>query len=628
MSGFSIDTEYSLWFLPLCLLLSAILVFILYRKDKKIASLKKWQLRLLYSLRFLFIFLLTILLLSPLIRHLTRIIREPVIIIAQDNSESIVMNKDSAFYKTEYLSALSDLEHKLKEKFELVKYSFEDGVNDSFVIDYMGKSTGFNALFDRILTDYSNRNIGALILATDGLYNTGKNPLTTASGAGFPVYSIALGDTSYHRDIILKEVNCNKVAFLGNKFPVQLYIEMNRLKGISSELVVYHANELVFNQKIESDRNFYSREFFIEAEANSPGLQHYKVGVRPVEGELSNKNNFAEIVIDVIDDRQKILLLFNSPHPDIAAIKSALATDLNFSFDAFNITEFRGKIEEYNLLILHQLPSVTNGANEILRQVYASGIPVLYILGPQTDVVKINNLNAGLSVSQRKNSFEESTPVLNNSFLLFDATDLTDLFSVSPPLITPFGEYKLSPGSEVLCRQQIRSIITQKPLISFYKTGDHKQAFICGEGIWRWRINDYAMNATHENFDLLINKTIQYLSLKVNKDRFILDIRNIYKETDPVVIGAEIYNENYELINDPEIIIDVYDSKGKKYPFILTKTFNAYRLDAGNFMPGDYTCKASVKIGEKNYYREGRFSVIPVQIESQKTIADHNLLFN
>ena len=54
----------------------------------------------------------------------------------------------------------------------------------------------------------------------------------------------------------------------------------------------------------------------------------------------------------------------------------------------------RSSLSGYNLVILHQLPSATNSATDLLSGILKAGIPVLFIVGGQTDIQKLNNLSA------------------------------------------------------------------------------------------------------------------------------------------------------------------------------------------------------------------------------------------
>jgi len=94
-----------------------------------------------------------------------------------------------------------------------------------------------------------------------------------------------------------------------------------------------------------------------------------------------------------------------------------------------------------------------------------------------------------------------------------------------------------------------------------------------------------------------------------------------------VVFDAEVTNDNYELINTPDINITITNSEKKIFPFTFSKTEKAYTLNAGYFPAGNYRYKATVKAGEKIYNSEGEFSVSALQAELNETTADHQLLY-
>ncbi len=625
---FSIVTEYSLWFVPVCFFASLAITFFLYRKRKGFEDISKRIVNLLFVLRFLFVFIISLLLLSPLFKDIKQNIQKPIIIIAQDNSSSLVYGKDSLFYKTEYPAKLQNLYTKLKNRFEVKVLSFSENVKDGLFFDFDGKQTDYSMLMEKIKQVYSNRNVGALILATDGIYTKGSNPLYEIKDFDFPVYTIALGDTGIYKDIALADVVYNKIAFLGNKFPAKVFVEMKKLKDITSQLRVTHNNKLVFSKNITALTNDYYEEVDFEIEAGETGIQHYKLSVLPVDSEINIKNNHKDIIVEVIDGKQNILLLSNSPHPDIAAIKYAVETNYNFEFTASCIENFSGNISDYNLIILHQLPSVRYPAVSILNTILKKQIPVLFIIGEQTSIKDFNNLKTGFYIRQSGRRYQESTAIYNEDFVLFtNGEEIRELFQIAPPLFTPFADYKIPLNSDVLAYQEIKNIETSKPLIAFSKLGGHKTGFISGEGIWRWRIYDYINNHTHKNFDILLNKIFQYLSLKIKKKRFVVNFKNIYNETEPLIFNAEVYNQNYELVDDYEVRIDIINSENQKFPFVFNSSGGLYRLDAGNFPAGDYRFNAFVKIRDTELKYSGKFTVMNINIESLNTCANHKLLY-
>lgn len=123
------------------------------------------------------------------------------------------MNKDSDYYRNEY-PELQQLSLSLKEDYEVLDYSFSEGTEKGLLNNYTGKVTDISALFTQIFDQYGSRNIGAIILSSDGIYNAGSNPVYAVNEKSFvPVYTVGLGDTTPVRDLKIDAVNHNDVAF-------------------------------------------------------------------------------------------------------------------------------------------------------------------------------------------------------------------------------------------------------------------------------------------------------------------------------------------------------------------------------------------------------------------------------
>lgn len=164
--------------------------------------------------------------------------------------------------------------------------------------------------------------------------------------------------------------------------------------------------------------------------------------------------------------------------------------------------------------------------------------------------------------------------------------------------------------------------------MEFNTVGENKIALFNGEGIWRWRLQDFAAHGNHDLFDELVSKTVQYLSVKVDKSFFRIIAKNNFLENEPVEMEAEVYNESYELINTPEVSVVFTNAANKKFSYTFSKTSNAYRLNAGMLPVGEYKYDAKVKAGEKIYTQHGEFSVSALQVELTNTTADHQLLYS
>jgi hypothetical protein len=125
----------------------------------------------------------------------------------------------------------------------------------------------------------------------------------------------------------------------------------------------------------------------------------------------------------------------------------------------------------------------------------------------------------------------------------------------------------------------------------------------------------------------LVGKTVQYLSLKEDKRKFRVTLdKNIFNENEPVSFGGELYNDNYELTNDPDVAMSIRNRDGKEFTYNFNKLGKAYTLNAGILPVGPYTYKATVNFNSQNLVYEGKFSVQPIELELFETTANHAVL--
>ncbi len=623
----NIVTEYPAWYLVFCIFTGFIYAGILYYKnaDGDFTLLAK---RAMTVFRFLAVTIISFLLLSPLLKSVFKTSEKPLIILAHDNSGSLLVGKDSAFYLNQFPESVNQLAEELSGDFEVKTYSFSDKVTEGSDFRFTGKQTDISDLFSDIITRYSNRNVGAMLLASDGLYNKGLNPVYASEKVKFPVYTLALGDTTIHKDVFIRKVNFNRMAFLGNSFPLEIIIGANRCNGLSGTVTVSNKNKISYQKSITFTSDAFAGSVNVALDATEAGLQRYQVSVATLSGEISTTNNQQDIFIEVIDAKQKIVILSASPHPDVAAMKQAIETNFNYEVSQFNIDEFDKQTKEFDLIILHQIPGSNNPGTKIISEAAENKTPVLYVLGSQTSLTRFNSLNAGIQVLADKPSFNESAPFLNTDFALYTISNETrKAVETFPPLVVPFGEIKTLNSANPLFYQQIGSVVTGYPLVLFNQNLVSKTGVIAGEGLWRWRLANYQKNGNHLAFNELMTKIVQFLSVKIDKSFFQVKSKTNFLENEQVELDAEVYNQSYELINDPDVELTITNSDDKTYSFIFGKTSNAYHLNAGILPVDNYRFSAKVKVGDKLYTDEGQFTVSPLNVESINTVADHNLLF-
>ncbi len=623
--NFEIIFSYPSWLVIICLLLGVGYASILYYRNRVLG--KKASIAL-GVIRAVLIFILAVLVLSPMIERLVNIEEEPMILFVQDNTGSVKFGPDSAYYLNEYPDEVKSFKKDLSRDYDVRTYTFGESFkrNDSFHFDE--KVTNISDIFEGLQISYSNRNVGAVIIASDGIYNRGTNPVYASAANNFPIYSVSLGDTVPHKDVILLGVHHNQITYLGNEFPLLVDVEARECHGEATTLTVSKDNEELFNKTLNIDSDYYFETAELTLEAEEAGVQRYHVSLSQVEGEISVANNSKDIFIEVLDSRQKVLILSNAPHPDVGAIKQSLENNENYEVESYVIDEFDNNIEQYNLVVFHQLPSSAHPRPEVLQKVEDNDISRLFVIGSQTNIRSFNNLETGIIITPRSEQFNEALADFNYRFGLFSISqEAEDVLGSLPPLFSPFANYEASGNVNVFLNQKIGNVVTEDPLMLFADAGVAKTGIIAGEGIWRWRLHNYLHKQNHDIFDELLSKTTQYLSVLADKSQLRVFSDNIFYENEPVTFSAEVYDHSYELINEPELHLTIYNEAGVDYPFVFSRTSNAYTLDAGMFSVGDYTYEAMVRVGEESFTEKGEFSVTPLNIEKLQTIADHQLMY-
>jgi hypothetical protein len=368
------------WWTLVCLLLGLLYGWLMYRQPVSLGRRVRYA---LFAARALAVFLLSFLLISPLIRSVAYNPQKPLILVAQDNSESIKLfgltpNRD-------FINALSQLKQQLGDQYEVREFHFSGNLKDGLSDKFDGKQTNISAAIHQLNERYVNQNIGALVLATDGLYNQGSDPRYEAKNLKTSIYTIALGDTVAKRDLLIGNVNYNKTAYLGNDFETEVLAEAFQAKGENIRLTVDEDGKQVFSQTDAVTSNNFRKTIPIKLNADKKGTRKFTINIAPVKNEISVQNNTETIYVDVLDARQKILLLYNGPHPDISVIKQSIESNRNYEVKASLLSDLpKLKLSDYSLIILYQTAS--NSSGELQSFITKSKVPVWYIVGAQTDL--------------------------------------------------------------------------------------------------------------------------------------------------------------------------------------------------------------------------------------------------
>lgn len=623
-------TEYPLWFILFCLAAGGLYAFVLYGRGHSIlfdSNQRLWTL-VISGVRFLSVTLIAFLLLNPLLKYITGEVEKPIVVLAIDNSESIVNQADSAIYRKKLFDFFNAFQKQIGEDIKVQPYLFDSKPVVADKPNFKGKQTDISALFAEVSNVYSGSNVGGMVLISDGIYNKGINPVYASKNTRFPLFTVGLGDTFTKKDLKISNVRTNSIAYLNNTFPAIIDVQADKCAGQSFTLTVFNGENKVFETRLNAAGNDDFKSVTLDLEALKPGVVHYTAVLTNLNDEVTWLNNRRDFFIEVIDSRQKVLIAARSPHPDISAIRQAIESNKNYQVEVdLTGNPSLDKAGEYDLVILHQMPSA-NSHLPFIDGLKAKKIPLFFVMGRQTNMNLFNNLKTGLTFNQTGGGYNQTTGIMNTDFNLFENTDaVKSSIPYFPPFSVPFGTFSYKDKAQIMVFQQIGSVKTDQPLIYFNDDDNNRYGFFTGEGFWRWRLIDFDRNNNHEVSNDIICKSIQYLVAKNDKRKFrVYTIENTFYENEAVIFNAEYYNQSYELVNKPEVKMTLTNDKGKNYTYNFSRTTNAYKLDAGILAPGTYTYTARVISGGNNETAKGIVIVKPLQLEYTETKANHDLL--
>ncbi len=621
-------TEYSLWYAPLALLVGAIYAFWLYTQRNS------WTLelnRFLAILRFVLVTWICLLLLNPFFRQITNFSEKPVVVLAIDNSQSIPLSTDSTAIR-KILLELDKTKEKLIEKgYEVVTRTFSESADPAMpsAVRFDSKSTNLNGLLKNIRQTYENRNLASVLLFSDGIYNQDISPLYVPYN--MTINTLAIGDTVRKPDLNVRAVFHNKIAYLGNKFPIVVEVINSGFVGSNAKIELLQNGKVLDSRNVSFSKDNLPQTLEFLATATEKGLQHFVIRLQSLDNEFTTQNNFKDIYLEVMDSREKILLLAGSPHPDIKAIRAAVEKNENYQFDwhipTISSSEKYKDSEKYDLVIAYQIPDARGNANALLQKYQQNGTPILYVVGSSTSPT-LFNASTNLVKVPNTAQIDKVIPSYNVRFerFTFDEEKKATL-SKYPPLSVLFGNYQITNGTEVILYQQVGAVKTEKPLLVVKEENGKKTGAILGEGIWQWALQEYAKNEKQDTFNELINKVLQYLSSKEDKRRFRVNTSATeYMDSETVVFETETYNKIYEKIFRQKIDLVLTNEERKTFSYNYTNVSDDFRYKINGLGKGIYRYRASTILDGKTEIATGEFTVKAVELEALSTTADFGLL--
>ena len=576
------------------ILISSTIVYFFYWRPKKQSS----RNALISSfLRGFALFLILLLIFDPKIEVPSQLVEKSNLLVLIDQSSSVSKHDKDSVSKSikEFIKNDKDLNN----NFNTLYYSFAKNIGVSEVDTVVPSETNiYQALSS--MNELFRKERNAIVLLTDGNQNKGIN--YTYAPNKIPVFPVVLGDTTTQFDLSIHKINVNKYSFIGQKFPLEVFVQYDGKRPIKPELKIFKDGILLAKKEVNLSSEKRSSIIQFELESEKVGNHFYSVKIDEIKGETDLINNSSPFSITVIDEKAKVLILYKYLHPDIGFWKRMIEINEQREVEVSSIVGFNKDLSTYKSVILVGFDS---SFSMIFKAIKNGNINHLIETTSTTNFDELRAQNKSLSFEEQANS----TPVKvfgNNNF---SEIELTPLFlDKFPPLSSRIKELKMGNPHDVLWEDELK-----KPVMAFENGSTYRSVYLFAENLFQWQFFNGIQAEGMAQFEDYFDGIIQFLQFQY-KDQVTLDYQKIIFKDEQLDIALKIYDANYNSNKLEEMVIDLSSENGefkKSFPMVFIK--NEYTTSL-SLPPGNYNFNID-RISDKKL--TGRFQVLDYSAEDR-----------
>lgn len=564
----------------------------------------------LFFLRFLNVFLFFLLLVNPTLKSREMELEKPKLQFLFDNSASIKKSDK----KDRLIEIKSKIENNsdLNKKFDINYFAFGSDFSTFEKLDFEDQKTDIYTALKRT-EDLSKGDNSSLVLISDGLQNTGFPYQNYRYNT--PIYSVVLGDTTQVSDLRIGQINHNKYAYADTDFPVEIFLNYIGNLLIKSELEIYKNDKKIYAKLISLGGENTEERIEIKLNESETGNHFYRVKLKGFLGEKNLVNNESQFKIKVLNEKSKVLILYDYLHPDLGFWKRMIETNQEREVELVSVSDFQGDFGKYTFVFLFQ-PTTKFG--NIFASLEAKNMNYFVQAGSSTNW---NYLNQNQKLVQKmvgngvQDRFIKSNPLFNT--VNMEVIEVDNF----PPLKDDLGNYKFNHAHDNFWVD----VNEEQPILTFFNGNSSRQIFLFGENIYQWQIFNQLENGSKNNFPVFFSAVFQFLQIKNEQDRIELEYAEFLYANQQSKISLKAYDANFNFDSNRNFVLKLTHRNtkvSKEFPMILSG-FN-YETNIFPDQLGIYDFQVLSETGKTE--ANGTFIVSNFSLEEQTEQSDYQNL--
>ena len=581
----------------------------------------RWMLTILRGAA---IFFLLLLLGGPVLSLRHHQIDNPGILLLVDNSLSMSL-RDGTGDRAAQLRSLvrSEPMHGLEQTARVHAVLFDRQARflaavspDS--VSCSGAATDLAAAFSFARRSGVGTDVHAVILLSDGVSTEGPNPVYDAEALGAPVFAMGIGDTAEQRDVLVRAVRTNDIAYVGIGLPVHAVIHASGFDGARAEVVLRRGNRTLDRARLTLAGSSQDQDVTLSVVPDTEGRQLYTVEISPLRGELTERNNRSDVSVDVLRSKMRLVMVAGGPGPDEAFLRRSLEGDKNLTVRTFTETATgafsegplnAAALQSIDALVLVGYPRAQSSAEGLglLAQAINAGTPVFVILGRTVDPVALQTLSPLLPFTLHDPETAElqlfaAVPESKrlHAVLRLPEGVPSDAWNALAPIFRWQSGIAAKPESEILATVRIQNVALAEPMIVIRNVSRHRSVAVTGYGLWRWKMLGDAASGTDRVYDAFARNVIRWLTTREEQRRVrIHPIHSVVTTAEAAEFTAEVYDESYRPIDRAAVSLAI-SGAGRTWESPFAPLGNGvYSASVGPLPEGSFTARASASSGGK-----------------------------
>ena len=531
-----------------------------------------------------------------------------------DDSQSMrITDQDgvarSDFIQSTFGSEGSELLTALSEKFTLRYFRFSrdaSRLNDMVDLSYSGTATDLGNVMVRAQEELAGVPISGLVVFSDGADNSGEalaESLLPLQAANIPVYTVGLGEEELSPDVQVSRVEMPRTVLVGTSLVVDVIVSHRGYSGRTVQLVVEDTGQLLASEDVTFARDGEPVVARVRIEARDAGPRLLRFRVSAQEGERVTENNVRDVLVNVVNNAEKILYFEGEPRWEVKFLRRAVSEDENLQVVVLQRTA-ESKFLRLDVDDAEELAAGFPKTREELfryRALILGSVEASFFTHDQLDMISdfVSRRGGGLLFLGGRNAFAEGgyqgtrlaevLPVFLDDELSTGAGPYFDELFITPtraglthpatqlgadnseavverwealPAVTTLNPItRLKPGATRLLSGGPEGDRERQVVLAFHRYGRGKVIVLPIQDSWIWQMHaDIPLeDQTHETF---WRQLIRWLLDGVPDQVGAQSEREVVEPGQTVNLTIEVRDSAYADVNNANVIAVVHDPSG------------------------------------------------------------------